>query len=42
MTRCAVAVANWILRTFAPEYSRVLNNMCRREMERAFREAEES
>ncbi|QNJ56918.1 hypothetical protein SEA_REINDEER_127 [Mycobacterium phage Reindeer] len=25
--RCAVRVASWILRTFAPDYSRVLNNM---------------
>lgn len=23
-TRCAVRVANWILRIFAPEYSKVL------------------
>ncbi|AXC33615.1 hypothetical protein SEA_MICHLEY_59 [Mycobacterium phage Michley] len=27
--RCAVRVASWILRTFAPDYSRVLNNMWR-------------
>lgn len=29
--RCAVRVASWILRTFAPDYSRVLNNMWRRD-----------
>lgn len=33
-TRCAVRVANWILRIFAPEYSKVLARVVDTELRR--------